>query len=507
MIGNLIGTDPTGNVATAETVTNAAGIRIEGVPTCATTCRDDLHAVTVTDNVIVNAGWGGIVVDKGVYDIDIADNLIGVTLDGTIVGNTTFGVRVAAGAHHVTIGPGNVIKGGEYGIQMTPFSVDPIGTTPSPTHFNTITENSISDTIDLAIDLYPYEILSGPAPTDSDVNEGVARPGLLANGGTVSAYTCAGCLLEVFEAAGNVGDSGPGTSHLLSGTADSSGIFAVPTPTGGWPSLLTATTTTPSGSTSEFALNIDPTVDGTAPGTPTSIDAVAGDAAATVTFSIPQSGGPASAYRVVATDLSDPANGGQHATGTGSPITVSGLTNGDRYTFTVTAGNDIGQGTPSTASNVVVPTSVVVEQNYPDTLGQDALYRWVQVYGSGFGAGTSVDVGDGVHVKALTVNSSTVITLRLNVDADANVGARDVTVTASNGDVGVCHECFDVGPAPQITSIVPSLLSPNTSGVLSIEGAAVRSDHPRELVEQRHHPRFHHLGVVRIDRSRLRRRW
>jgi hypothetical protein len=47
--------------------------------------------------------------------------------------------------------------------------------------------------------------------------------------------------------------------------------------------------------------------------------------------------------------------GGITATGTASPITVVGLTNGTSYSFTVVATNALGNSQPSTASNAVTP--------------------------------------------------------------------------------------------------------------------------------------------------------
>ncbi len=95
------------------------------------------------------------------------------------------------------------------------------------------------------------------------------------------------------------------------------------------------------------------------PGAPVIGTATAGDSVATVTFTAPASdgGSPITSYTAVAVDATNPANGGQSATGTSSPLTVTGLTDGDSYTFTVNATNANGPGPASASSNAVVPLS------------------------------------------------------------------------------------------------------------------------------------------------------
>ncbi|MBF0102483.1 MAG: fibronectin type III domain-containing protein [Desulfobacterales bacterium] len=97
------------------------------------------------------------------------------------------------------------------------------------------------------------------------------------------------------------------------------------------------------------------------PGAPTLVEATAGDTQATVTFTSPSSNGGSEITGYTVT--SNP--GGKTATGTYSPITVTGLTNGTAYTFTVTASNAFGTGTPSAASDSVTPenTETPVDEN------------------------------------------------------------------------------------------------------------------------------------------------
>lgn len=108
-----------------------------------------------------------------------------------------------------------------------------------------------------------------------------------------------------------------------------------------------AGTTTPSSGTTSGTATV------TVPGPPTIGTVTAGDGSATVTFTAPASNGGASITRYTA---SCTAAGSLVASGTASPITVTGLTNGTTYTCSVTATNSAGTGTAS-AGIAVTPTA------------------------------------------------------------------------------------------------------------------------------------------------------
>jgi len=84
---------------------------------------------------------------------------------------------------------------------------------------------------------------------------------------------------------------------------------------------------------------------------PWNVSAVAGNKQATVSFSEPTNNGGGNITNYTVTT----SPGGRTASGPASPISVTGLSNGTSYTFTVRADNVAGTSAASAASNAVTP--------------------------------------------------------------------------------------------------------------------------------------------------------
>ena len=97
-----------------------------------------------------------------------------------------------------------------------------------------------------------------------------------------------------------------------------------------------------------------------APGAPTGVTVTPGNGQAVVSWTPSVSGGAATSFTVTASP------GGMSVTTTGTTATVTGLTNGTSYTFTVTATNSAGTAV-SVASAAAIPAAGVVPVGAPAT--------------------------------------------------------------------------------------------------------------------------------------------
>lgn len=125
------------------------------------------------------------------------------------------------------------------------------------------------------------------------------------------------------------------------------------TPVGEGTAIITVTTKDGSYKASTTVTVKAPAKPITAPGIPTSVTAIAENGQAIITFTPPVNDGGSEITGYIVT--AHP--GGLTVTGNGSPLTISGLTNGTSYTFTVQAINKAGISESSAESNTVIPSA------------------------------------------------------------------------------------------------------------------------------------------------------
>jgi titin len=153
-----------------------------------------------------------------------------------------------------------------------------------------------------------------------------------ANGAAISSFT-------VTAAPGGASVTGPGSPITITGLTNGTRYtFAV--------------TATNAAGTSASSASSAPATPADRPGVASNVRASGADGAASVSFDPASGNGAAiSAYTVTAFP------GGAKASGSGSPVTVTGLTNCSAYTFTVTATSIVGTGLDSAASPAVIPAN------------------------------------------------------------------------------------------------------------------------------------------------------
>ena len=209
------------------------------------------------------------------------------------------------------------------------------------------------------------------------------------------------------------------------------------------------------------------------PGAPTITGVTPANASASIAFTAPASNGGASISGYTVTS----SPGGFTGTGAASPITVSGLTNGTAYTFTMTATNSEGTGSASSASSSItpyttppVPTSVAASQaaggtitvswTDPSNTSGAAIQKHTITWTGG--AGGSLDV------SGAGVTSSVVTGLTNNT-------AYTFTVTSYNGSTSAASSSASLTPrgssvAGSITGTPVGNVALNSTTALDISG-------------------------------------
>jgi fibronectin type 3 domain-containing protein len=162
-------------------------------------------------------------------------------------------------------------------------------------------------------------------------------------------------------------DNGP--LHTLADSASSNGVYA-----------YSATSTYPASTYGASNYWVDVMYAIPAPGQVTGVSASAGgQTSANVNWNAPAGGGPVTSYKVtpyVGTTAQTPTT----VAGTATSKTVTGLTTGTTYTFTVQAVNANGAGPASAASNAVTPQGAVAPSAPTSVIAQPAtrsvLVNW-----------------------------------------------------------------------------------------------------------------------------------
>ncbi|NBS16859.1 MAG: hypothetical protein EBS79_08135, partial [Gammaproteobacteria bacterium] len=156
-------------------------------------------------------------------------------------------------------------------------------------------------------------------------------------------------------------------------------------------------------------------------------------------------------------------------TGASSPITVTGLTNGTAYTFTVTATNTSGTGGSSSASNSVTPAA-------PPTVTQSTANLAINAPSMTI-TGTNFDTTVGNNTVVFnngavgSVSAATSIQLTVNLMSPPNTtGSLTAVVTTTNGgNSGSAVQVATVVLATQATLVVvPSSTSINVNGTSTL---------------------------------------
>ncbi len=227
---------------------------------------------------------------------------------------------------------------------------------------------------------------------------------------------------------------------------------------------FTATATNAVGGSGASPASV-PVTPATVPAPPENVAATAGSGQAFVSFDAPVVDGGRSieSYTVVS------AAGGPSATCEASPCTISGLVNGNPYTFFVYATNAVGNSANSAATDRVIPASAPGEPGdvavARDSAGSTVAVTWTAPDDGGLsltGYSVSVDGGSGCVPVPATATGCSVAGLN-------PLGEYRVDVVASNA----------IGSGTPATVVLAAVVRPGAPGAVT---TAPTADHDGVIV-------------------------
>jgi len=251
----------------------------------------------------------------------------------------------------------------------------------------------------------------------------------------------------------------PGASAVHFGTAGSTrffplspGVIQALSPPGA-PGTVDVTVTTPGGTSATSPADLFSYLG--PPGAPLNVTAIGGDGQASVSWTPPASdgGSPISGYTVTSTPGGITVAAGPSATS----ATVTGLTNGVTYTFTVAASNALGTGPASAPSGPVTPVSPLRPSIGPVCVsglavslngGVDWGQLAVGVITLDWGDGTSTS-GAAVFPAAHTYSAAGTVTIKVSASSGGHVGSASAVITVGAG-VKTCS--YAISPVPIASS-------------------------------------------------------
>ena len=345
-IGSVFGAG-TQTIIDGSTNVNINGGTVGGVMGGGQTCT-----VKGNTNVNINGGTVNLLYRDGSYN-SITEKTSNIIIGAGSTVNTIYPIgkyNVPEGSilinykTNISEVSGNAVLSSDLTIPSGMTLTIPSGATLTVPSGLTLTNNGTiinNGTVDGTVSGTPIQATAPAVPINVSAIKGVAIAKV-----SFTAQSDGGSPITGYTVTSNPGGiTGTGTSSPITVTGLSPGTSYTFT--------VTATNNigTSAPSTASSAITI-PTV----PDAPTDVSAVAGDQKAVVSFTAPASNGGSAITGYTVTSNS----GGITATGTSSPITVTGLSPGTSYTFTVRAINDVGTSLNSAISNSVTPKKQVI---------------------------------------------------------------------------------------------------------------------------------------------------